>query len=291
MTRAVTAAGLLVVVVVAIALMLIARRQAIPFGTRVLLDLPYVSGGDRRQTLDLYLPRGGALSPLIVWVHGGAWESGSKKDPPVIALLADGYAIASLDYRLSSQARFPAQIQDCKAAVRWLRARATQYRLDPRRVAGIGSSAGGHLVALLGTTGHTSEFDVGEHLNVSSRLDAVVDFFGPIDLLAIDSPVLAAPAANLIGGPLSQHEVEARRSNPVSWLTADAPPFLIVHGDRDEIVPLEQSLLLQRALQRAGVPHRLHKLQGGGHDRETISRTLPIVRAFLAEVLGRRQPG
>jgi len=118
---------------------------------------------------------------VIVWVHGGAWLGGSKDRCPALSFLRDGFAVASVNYRLSQHALFPAQIEDCKAAVRWLRAQATTYMLDPDRIGVWGASAGGHLVALLGTTGDVKEFDTGGHLAHSSRVQAVCDFFGPTD--------------------------------------------------------------------------------------------------------------
>ncbi|MCP4589541.1 MAG: alpha/beta hydrolase, partial [bacterium] len=146
-------------------------------------DLAYVSDGHERQKLDLYLPseRAERPAPVIIWVHGGAWRAGSKDRCPAKRFVRLGYVVTSINYRLSQHAIFPAQIQDCKAAVRWLRAHAKQYNLDPRRFGVWGSSAGGHLVALLGTAGDVKEFDVGAHLDFSSRVQAVCDYFGPTD--------------------------------------------------------------------------------------------------------------
>src|SRR5262249_12628746 len=144
-------------------------------------DLPYVTGGHQRQTLDLYLPSAEQPVPLIIWIHGGAWRVGSKEDDLPLDYLAQGCAVASINYRLSQHALFPAQIEDCKAAVRWLRANATRFKLDPQRFGAWGPSAGGHLAALLGTTGAVRAFEVGANLVVSSRVQAVVDYFGPTD--------------------------------------------------------------------------------------------------------------
>ena len=164
-----------------------AEAMKVPEGVTVYRDLAYVTDGHERQKLDLYVPETGENLPLIIWIHGGAWRGGDKTHYMPIEYLKAGYAGASLNYRLSQHAIFPAQIEDVKAAVRWLRANAETYRLDPNRFAAWGSSAGGHLVAMLGTAGNVKEFEVGENLEVSSRVQAVVDYFGPTDFLQMDA--------------------------------------------------------------------------------------------------------
>ena len=158
-----------------------------PEGITAHRDLAYVTDGHERQKLDLYIPTEGENLPLIIWIHGGAWLGGSKERYAPMEYLKSGYAGASINYRLSQHAIFPAQIEDVKAAVRWIRANAETYRLDPNRFAAWGSSAGGHLVAMLGTTGDVKEFEVGENLGVSSRVQAVVNYFGPTDFLQMDA--------------------------------------------------------------------------------------------------------
>src|SRR5687767_6141662 len=147
-----------------------------PEGTTVYRDLPYATTGHERQKLDLYLPKEGKNLPLIIWVHGGAFLTGSKEGlrQNQIDFLAMGYAVASINYRLSQHAIFPAQIEDCKAAVRWLRVHAKKYRLDPAKFGVWGSSAGGHLVSLLGVTGDVTDFEVGSHLEHSSAVQCVM---------------------------------------------------------------------------------------------------------------------
>src|SRR5437868_4772034 len=156
----------------------------VPAGTKAHRDLEYVANGHERNKLDLFVPESadGPL-PLIIWVHGGGWQAGSKDGCPPLrgGHTQRGYAVASINYRLSGHAPFPAQIEDCKAAIRWLRAHAKEYNLDPKRFGVWGSSAGGHLVALLGTSGDVKEFDVGANLDQSSRVQAVCDYFGPTD--------------------------------------------------------------------------------------------------------------
>ena len=270
-----------------------------PSGWKIGKDLPYVSYGAERQTLDLYVPPGAGPHPLVIWIHGGAWKTGSKADPLPLRLLAgERYAIASVNYRLSNMAKFPAQIEDCKAAVRWLRAHASEYALDPARFAAWGSSAGGHLVALLGTAG--DKFDLGEHTAVSSRVQAVVDYYGPTDFLQMDAHALPSapfkhaaldsPESELVGGPLLENDLVAARANPVTHVTRDDAPFLIVHGDRDPLVPLHQSQLLESALRKANVPVTLYVVAGAGHGQgfEQDPRIVPMVKEFLARALRAR---
>jgi acetyl esterase/lipase len=258
-----------------------APAAPVPQGTKVIADLAYVTNGHDRQKLDLYLPeKAAAPTPVIVWIHGGGWVSGDKKEngaPGTVSHTARGYAVASINYRLSGDALFPAQIEDCKAAIRWLRAHASEYNLDPNRIGVAGASAGGHLVALLGATGHLRDFDVGEHLDQSSAVQAVNDLFGPTDLLQMDAHALpgarlvhdapGSPESRLVGGPIQEPPYcdLAAKVNPISYVTKDAPPHLIIHGDQDPLVPHHQSELLFATLQQHGVPVRFHTIKGAGH--------------------------
>ena len=258
-------------------------------------DIAYVPQGHERQKLDLYLPAQPSAEPLpvIIWVHGGAWLAGSKAGCPARRFVAEGYAVASINYRLSQHAIFPAQIQDCKAAVRWLRAHAGTYNLDPKRFGVWGASAGGHLVALLGTAGDVNDFDVGEHLDVSSRVQAVCDFFGPTDFTkmssfpsTMDHDAPDSPEARLIGGAVQANRDKARRADPITYVTKDDPPFLIVHGDKDPLVPHNQSELLLAALEKAEVEARLYTVRGGGHGGFKDPKVNPLVAEFFAKHLG-----
>ena len=252
----------------------------VPEGVKALRDLAYVSDGHERQKLDLFLPENaGEKLPVIIWVHGGGWSGGDKSTcPPLRQGFAErGFAIASINYRLSQHAIFPAQIEDCKAAVRWLRAHATEYRLNPDRFGVWGSSAGGHLVALLGVSGDVKEFDVGENLQFTSRVQCVLDDFGPTDFTQMDAHRISAsamehgsptsPESRLIGGLITDpaNARKVARANPITYVTRDDPPFLIVHGDQDPLVPHHQSELLFTALEKAGVRVRLNTVKGGGH--------------------------
>jgi len=249
---------------------------ALPAGTKGMRDVAYVTNGHERQKLDLFVPPGATNPlPLIIWVHGGAWQGGSKENCPALRYLGRGYAVASINYRLSQHAIFPAQIEDCKAAVRWLRANAKEHNLDPNRFAAWGSSAGGHLVALLGTSGGVKEFDTGDNLKVSSRVQAVVDFFGPTDFTQMgkfsllnapfDHDAADSPESRLIGGAIQQNKDKAAKANPITYVSQDDPPFLILHGDKDNLVPFQQSELLKEALTKAGVTVTLRIIEGAGH--------------------------
>lgn len=241
-----------------------------PSGVKALRNLEYVPGGHERQKLDLYLPEKstGAL-PLVVWIHGGGWQGGSKEYVPAMYLTTKDYAVASINYRLSQHATFPAQIHDCKAAIRWLRAHSKEYNLDSDHIGVWGASAGGHLVALLGTSGGAKELEgtEGDKLDRSSRVHAVCDWFGPSDLAALagKSSDAKSPIAKLLGGPVADNKEKAREANPITFIGKDAPPFLIMHGDMDKLVPASQSELLADALKKAGVEVTLKILPGAGH--------------------------
>jgi acetyl esterase/lipase len=205
-----------------------------------------------------------------------------------------GYAVASVNYRLSQHAIFPAQIEDCKAAVRWLRANARKFNLDPDRFGAWGPSAGGYLAAMLGTAGDTKQFDVGENRNVSSRVQAVVDFFGPTDFLQMDDHRPPdgmihnrsdAPESLLIGGSIQENKEKVARANPITYITKGDPPFLIVHGDADPLVPHHQSELLEAALKKAGVPLLFYTVKGGGHGQFNDPKVPELVKDFFAKHL------
>lgn len=251
-------------------------QTKVPEGTKVYRNLEYVPGGHERQRLDLYVP-GSATGPVpvIVWVHGGAWLTGSKDGAgPALPFVGKGYAVASINYRLSQHARFPAQIEDCKAAIRWLRANAKTYNLDPGHFGAWGASAGGHLVALLGTSGDVKDLEGNDGSpDQSSRVQAVVDWFGPTDVTKMggshDEP--ASPEAKLLGGPVQENKDKAARANPITYISKDDPPFLIMHGDKDTTVPFGQSELLLEALKKAGVDATLTPIKGAGHGGRQFS--------------------
>jgi acetyl esterase/lipase len=244
-------------------------RGLLPPGVKLAADLSYVPDGHERHKLDLYLPeKADGPLPLIVYIHGGGWMAGSKEGArQFLPFVARGYALAGVNYRLSQHAKYPAQIEDCKTALRWLRAHAKEYHLDPNRFGAIGDSAGGHLVALLGTTGHVKELEGKGNLDRSSRVQAVVDWYGPTDLTRIGPRHAGADSApaKLIGGPIADNKDKAEKANPIAYITKNAAPFLILHGTRDDLVPIQQSELLHEALKKAGVESTFERLEGAGH--------------------------
>ncbi len=252
-------------------------QTQVPDGVAAHRNLVYASVGDRKLHLDLYIPedRPAKPMPLVVWVHGGGWRNGSKAGINRAApVLERGYLLASVEYRLSGEAIFPAAIADCKAALRWLRANASKYGIDPDRIAAWGSSAGGHLVALLGTASDVREWDAmhPENQDVSSRPTVVCNWFGPTDFLRmndfegrIDHDAPQSPESLFIGGPIQQMPEKTQRANPIRYVSGDDPPMLLMHGEKDQAVPYNQSELLFAALEKAGVKSRLYKVVGGDH--------------------------
>jgi uncharacterized sulfatase len=242
-------------------------------------DLSYARTNNPRQTLDLLLPkspRNDKPLPVVAFIHGGAWQGGDKRQglSALVGFVQSGeYAGVTIGYRLSGEATWPAQIHDCKAAIRWVRGHARKYHLDPDRIGVMGPSAGGHLVALLGTSGgiEALEGDLGEYRSTSSRVSCVVDEFGPSELLAMgrspgldhDSP--NSPESRLVGGPVQERKNVARSASPVTHVTSDDPPFLIIHGTADPLVPFDQSKRLHDALRRVGVEALLIPVTDGGH--------------------------
>ena len=237
-------------VVVAIAFMAPAqqpvRKPRIPEDCTVDKDLAY--GPHERNKLDLYIPKHDGPLPLVIWVHGGGWEAGSKNGAgPSLDLLGKGYAVAAINYRLSKQAVFPAQIDDCREAVRWLRAHAKERGLDPDHFGAWGASAGGHLVALLGTADESAFADAGPK-KFSCGVQAVCDWFGPTDFLhwgtiTVNNPLARRPSAisRLFGGTVPEKQTLAKKASPVCYVGKTSAPFLIFHGDKDPLVPLQQS--------------------------------------------------
>jgi acetyl esterase/lipase len=245
--------------------------------------------------LDLHRPAA-EKPPLIVYVHGGAWRAGSREDVPIAGLLAHGFAIASVDYRLSTQARFPAQIHDIKAAIRFLRAKADELKVNTSRIAIIGSSAGGHLAALAGLTNDHEELEckVGDHLDQSSHVNAIVSFYGASNLQSILSQStefglgVRIPALKLLLGDLPEKEPAlAILASPVAHLDAKDPPLLMIHGDADPQMPLAQSEELQKACEAAKIRSRLITLPGSKHGGAEFydGERLRLVAEFLSQHL------
>ncbi len=236
-------------------------------------NLVYGRAGGQDLKLDLYLPETGGdvrPRPVILFLHGGGWKIGGKAeiDPYVSLITTAGYAVASVDYRLSDDARFPAQIFDCKTAVRWVRANAARYGLNPARIGVLGFSAGGHLAALLGTTeGVKALEDRSEGSpEASSRVQAVCTVSGPVDLTIPTHSLIGKISINgLLGGPARDKLELARSGNPAMYATPDDAPTLLIYGDKDELVLPINATILSNALHKVGVEAKVVTVKGGKH--------------------------
>ena len=239
------------------------------------VTIPYVANGTPRQNFDLHLPgpKGAQPFPLVVWIHGGAWKMGDKNWDNLGFLQKHGYAIASIDYRFTGDAPFPAQIQDCNTALNFILAHAADYGVDPKRYIVAGGSAGGHLALLLGMARTQKDFGADPALKPL----AIVDFFGPADftqllpdLKAIHSDKGmqdyegAVPA--LLGGEADKVPDKAKLVSPITYIAADNPPVLILHGSKDPEVPIDQSRRLHEALDKASVKNQFIVVENSGHD-------------------------
>jgi len=256
-------------------------------------DVEYARVGDSVLKLDLHLPAKAAVpAPLIVWVHGGAWSRGSKNENPLAPLVARGWAVASVDYRLTPVAPFPANVHDIKAAIRFLRARYAVYGVAAERIAIAGASAGAHLAALVGVSnGHPElEGEVGAHREQSSAIQAVVSFYGASNLetiLSQSTPFglgVRIPALQLLlRGQPEEKPALARLASPVAHVDAGDPPLLLLHGDQDPQMPVAQSLELLGAYERAGLKVRFVPLHGSKHGGKEFydEPRLGLVREFL----------
>jgi acetyl esterase/lipase len=246
-------------------------------------DILFASPGGHDLHMDLYVPETPHHdAPVVVWIFGGSWKFGSKAyHVNVRELTKSGIAVASIQYRLSGTAKYPAQLDDCRTAVQWLRENGKRYGIDPQRIGVSGESAGGHLAALLGTT------------EGKSRIRAVFALFAPADLVALSHHKTGLYHSNaiekLLGGPVEQKQELAREANPITHVSASSPPFLIMHGARDKIVPPEQSLELERALVRAHVEVRRIVVPDKGHWFRLNAEQLDEVARFFQAHFGMRQ--
>ena len=268
-----------------IALFCIAESQA------SVQEVEFARVGERALKLDLHLPPAKPHGPLIVWVHGGAWRSGSKKSMPLGKLVAEGYAVASVDYRLSTEAKFPAQIHDLKAAIRYLRGHGSEWKL-PKKILIAGDSAGGHLAALVGVSNGNVELegDVGGDRAQSSDVQGIISFYGGANLTTIlnqSTPhglSVRVPALELLLGALPTNAPAlARLASPIFHVDKNDPPLLLLHGDQDPQMPVNQSLELAGAYQKAEAPVQLEIVHGAAHGGAMFydEERMAIVRKFL----------
>jgi len=253
------------------------------------IDIDYVGDGIIGHKLDVFLPNTGeGPFPVVVTIYGSAWFSNSSKancfkDNFGQTLLANGFAVVSINHRSSKDAIWPAQIHDVKAAIRFIRANAESFSLDTSFIGITGYSSGGHLSSMAGVTSNIEntkvdgleidlEGNLGEHLDQQSDVTAVVDWFGPTDFLIMDScgssfshDEAASPESTLIGGPIQDNREKTELANPVSYVNSKTPPFLIFHGNKDPLVPHCQSEAFYEVLSENNVPSELVIIDGGEH--------------------------
>lgn len=263
----------------------------VPEGVEVVRDLEYAQVKGLSLKLDLYRPmaKSSAPMPLVIWVHGGGWKTGTKANCPAAWLAAKGYAVASLDFRLLPEHPWPAQIEDPIAALRWLRKESGRYGFDAERSAAMGGSSGGHVVALWGTLSLPAE----------DKVKAVVDLYGPTDLLTMPPNVLSekrtradlakANGALLLGGIVMDQPDKAKAVSALHQVSKDDVPFLILHGTADPGVPVDQSERLHLALQAAGVESTLKLIPGAGHGGKEFDspESRALIQGFLDKHLKR----
>jgi acetyl esterase/lipase len=279
--------------VVLLALPGAAKGQAVRREVRVENDVVFGKGGATELKLDLAMPKDGeGPFPAIVCIHGGGWIKGDRKQlqKSIEALAGRGYVAISPDYRLAPRDRFPAQIEDCKAAVRWLRANAGTYHIDTRRIGAVGFSAGAHLACLLGVTGKDDGLEgKGGNAEQSSAVQAVVSFFGPTDLTqpGWDKDVQTKNLVPLLGGTAADKPDAYRKASPMTYAGKNAPPFLFLHGTEDRVVPIKQSQDLAGKLRKAGVSARVVAVEGEGHGwrGEKLLTTISQMMDFFDETL------
>jgi acetyl esterase/lipase len=260
-------------------------------------DLVYATVGGKNLALDLYLPTGVPRPPLVVWVHGGGWRNGTKAQVPT-EFVENGFATASLDFRQSTEARFPAMVHDIKAAIRFLRAKASEYGYRTDRMAIAGGSSGAHLAALVGVTNGHKELEgtIGGYLNQSSDVQAIVSYYGASNLttiLAQSTPFglgVRQPALDLLLGAQPDKVKElAQLASPVFHVDRNDPPLLLLHGDQDPQMPINQSHELEGAYEKAGLDVYFDVVHGAAHggalfySPEHLQRALAFLRRTIGQ--------
>ena len=260
-------------------------------------NLVYATAEGSDLKLDLYVPQGAASPPLVVWIHGGGWRGGNKANPKLKTVTEHGFALASISYRFTDKAIFPAQIHDCKAAIRWLRAHESTYGYDASWIAVAGSSAGGHLALLVGVSADVEKLEgkLGDYPDQSTRVQAIIDYFGPSDFVLRGKTQPERAYTNrsgslaLLGGtPEQKPSTETERfASPAAYVSSDDPPLLIFHGDKDKTVLLDQSEHMLKVYRESDLPAELVVLKGKGHgggaffQDETVGKSDPVFKTRL----------
>lgn len=272
----------------------LASQQSTEFDFEIQNNIVYSTVGDRELLLDAYLPeKKEAISPAILVVHGGAWRMGNRKQLRGYAetLARAGFVCFAIDYRLAPAHKFPAQIEDCRAAVKWIRTNAARYKADPQKLGAIGYSAGGHLVSLLGTTGEAPNKKNG---NVDTRLQVVVAGGAPTDFRWF--PDKGKWCEFLMGGTLDTVPEKFFAASSTAFADKDDPPTFFFNGTEDRLVPLPWSQSCYGALKAAGVKTEFHKIEGAGHlqaarDREALEKAYEFLKAELVPAESPERPG
>ena len=257
-------------------------------------DQPYAANSNPRQMVDVYLPKkrtSNRLLPVVAFVHGGGWAAGTRQffTERACDLAASGdYVSVGVGYRLTNEAHWPAQIHDCKAAIRWIRGHAQELNIDPNRIGVFGGSAGGLLVSLLGTSGNVTTLDgnLGSFTNLSSRVACVVNICGPCDLTVPlctgrTAAMIRSNVTGLLGGPLPDKLDVAREASPITYISKETPPILTIHGKHDSLVDFQHSVRFDAALKQAGASSLLVPLEGVDHNFAAGPEPLRRIRQFL----------
>ena len=244
-------------------------------GYRIVKDIVYGMGGSIPQKLDIYIPdkKIASPTPAVVFIHGGGWSQGDKYPSQISLLAQNGFFCVSINYRLSGVAPFPAAVEDCKCSIRWLRAHAAEYGVDPEHIGVWGGSAGGHLSLMVGLVDKSAGLEGnGGWADYSSRVQAVCSYYGPTDMMRLfNTGDKNAPSA-FIGGKPSEKPDTFYQASPINYVSPDDPPVLMVHGDQDPVVPPEQSRLMFEAYQKAGLEAKLTIVQNAGHGFQSTNK-------------------
>lgn len=262
-----------------------------PSKIKVATDVTYYKAGDKEMQLDIAYPEEKGKYPTVVCVHGGAWSFGNRKDLKTLTqmLAREGYVAASISYRLLPDAKFPAPVEDCKTAVRWLRANAETYSINKEKFGAVGFSAGGHLVCMLGTTDAQDGFDGKEYAKESSKVQAVISYFGPTDLTkyGADDTAQKGVFVPMLGAKYKEKPEVYQKASPISYVKKNAPPFLFLHGTKDWLVSIEHSRAMAAKLKEVGVPAELIEVKDASHGwgGEQARDTTKAALKFLDERL------